>query len=183
MSFDNVTLSEVKHFNFVPPIYYRLVYNHGEEVRLRIVSNNFVVHEKKTINEKAQYPFLVKIQLNDTTEFDFLKSSLEKVVGEPVDVLCGNILYANATKDVYGDLKQVPAGVTLAFDVRLRHVVFFAASPRVKFVLESFCSVPLIAEKPTRKAPKKPKNAPQTVNAGESGPIDDFLASLRMEAN
>ena len=186
MSFDSLNASELKYFNFTAPIPYRLIFNNEEDVRVRVVTNQFTVYEKKTFNQHARYPFLVKIEVNDATELNSLKAGVENAIGQQADLLCCNTLYVNANKEIYEALKTVSIGETVAFDIRLRHVVYFAANPRIKFVLDSFILVPLVAEKPVQKTTKKLKrqNAiDPEMQEGSSGMIDNFLASLREEAN
>ena len=188
MSFQNINASELKQFNFSPPIAYRKILNFDQEVRLKITTAQFFVHEKKNINQNAQFPFLVKLEVPDTTELEALKVAIETAVGHNVDLLCENILYVNLKQELYEALKKVSTGSVITFEIRLRHLVYFSATPRIKFVIDAFNVVPRITEKPKQKVTKKSKLQrqhavyPETQPA-DPGMIDDFLASLREETN
>ena len=203
MFFESISASEFKYFNFTPPIAYRLIYNFERDVRLKIVTAQFLVHEKKTFNENVQFPFLVKLEVPDTTELEALKSAVENALGHDVDLLCDRVLYVNLKKEMYEALRKVSGGTTMCFEIKLRHVVYFSATPRIKFILEAFNDVPAIAPPKSKKLKRqgvdaktqKPKLQRQLAVYPETQPADpemteesggmigDFLASLREESN
>ena len=181
MVFENVTLSEVKYFNFKPAIPYRQVKQNDKDVRLKFVTSNFIAHEKKSVNENAQYPYLIKIALDDMSELEALKMSIELVAGEIVDVACGNVVYVNATKEVYDAVKYLAAGVPMIFEARVRHLVYFTSPPRVKFVLEGFYSTPVV--QPQSKPKRKPKLQRQNAidPKADEDAAEAFLATLQLQ--
>lgn len=143
----SITLGEDKfwHFNDGRSLKYREPAFEDGDCVFKVMASDYICHKKKTnFSNKGKWPCLVKLVLNSSlcAKFEIMAEALETQLNDDVDYCIENHVYLDTSHRVNNQLcaltekysyENKPA---LLMTIKVRHIVFNEAGPRVKFILQ-----------------------------------------------